>query len=158
MATHSSVLAWRISGTGESGRLPSLGSHTVGHDWSNLAAAAGGNSQDFHQHQYLEVSGTGLSYMRELHYFYPVTLMCAISSPQVTLVVQNDCCSSKHHIFILPSKKEEEKKSRMCSFLNNASQILHIPHIFASHCAAPGWLSITDYKLAVLFLDNQKPR
>ena len=32
MATHSSVLAWRISGTGESGGLPSMGSHRVGHD------------------------------------------------------------------------------------------------------------------------------
>ena len=40
MATHSSVLAWRISGTGELGGLPSLGSHRVGHDWSDLAAAA----------------------------------------------------------------------------------------------------------------------
>ena len=41
MATHSSVLAWRIPGTGEPGRLPSMGSHRVKHDWSNLAAAAG---------------------------------------------------------------------------------------------------------------------
>ena len=40
MATHSSVLAWRIPGTGEPGGLQSLGSHRVGHDWSNLAAAA----------------------------------------------------------------------------------------------------------------------
>ena len=32
MATHSSVLAWRISGMGEPGRLPSMGSHRVGHD------------------------------------------------------------------------------------------------------------------------------
>ena len=40
MATHSSVLAWRIPGTGEPGALPSLGSHRVGHDWSDLAAAA----------------------------------------------------------------------------------------------------------------------
>ena len=40
MATHSSVLAWRIPGTGEPGGLPSLGSHRVGHDWSDLAAAA----------------------------------------------------------------------------------------------------------------------
>ena len=39
MATHSSVLAWRIPGTGESGGLPSMGSHRVGHDWSDLAAA-----------------------------------------------------------------------------------------------------------------------
>ena len=32
MATHSSVLAWKIPGTGEPGGLPSLGSHRVGHD------------------------------------------------------------------------------------------------------------------------------
>ena len=41
MATHSSVLAWRIPGMGEPGGLPSMGSHRVGHDWSDLAAAAG---------------------------------------------------------------------------------------------------------------------
>ena len=38
MATHSSVLAWRIPGMGEPGGLPSMGSHGVGHDWSDLAA------------------------------------------------------------------------------------------------------------------------
>ena len=37
MATHSSVLAWRIPGTGEPGGLPSMGSHRVRHDWSDLA-------------------------------------------------------------------------------------------------------------------------
>ena len=40
MATHSSVRAWRIPGKGEPGGLPSMGSHKVGHDWSDLAAAA----------------------------------------------------------------------------------------------------------------------
>ena len=40
MATHSSVLAWRILGMGEPGGLPSMGSHRVRHDWSDLAAAA----------------------------------------------------------------------------------------------------------------------
>ena len=39
MATHSSVLAWRIPGTGEPGRLQSMGSLRVGHDWSDLATA-----------------------------------------------------------------------------------------------------------------------
>ena len=37
MATHSSVLAWRIPGTGEPGGLLSMGSHRVGHDLSDLA-------------------------------------------------------------------------------------------------------------------------
>ena len=40
MATHSSILAWRIPGMGEPGGLPSMGPHRVGHDWSDLAAAA----------------------------------------------------------------------------------------------------------------------
>ena len=40
MATHSSVLAWRIPGTEEPNRLLSMGSNRVGHDWSDLAAAA----------------------------------------------------------------------------------------------------------------------
>ena len=42
MATHSSVLAWRIPRTGKPGGLPSMGSHRVRHDWSDLAAAARG--------------------------------------------------------------------------------------------------------------------
>ena len=40
MEIHSSVLAWRIPGMGEPDGLPSMGSHRVGHDWSDLAAAA----------------------------------------------------------------------------------------------------------------------
>ena len=40
MATHSSVLAWRIPGTAEPGGLSSVGSHRVGHHWGGLAAAA----------------------------------------------------------------------------------------------------------------------
>ena len=38
MATHSSFLAWRISGTEEPGGLPSIGLHRVGQDSSDLAA------------------------------------------------------------------------------------------------------------------------
>ena len=40
MATHSSVLAWRIPGMRVPGGLPSMGSHRGGHNWSDLAAAA----------------------------------------------------------------------------------------------------------------------
>ena len=40
MATHSSVLAWRMPGMEEPGGLLSLGSHRVGHDWSDLTASA----------------------------------------------------------------------------------------------------------------------
>ena len=44
MSTHSSILAWRISGTEEPVGLPSMGLHRVGHDWRDLAAAAAGFS------------------------------------------------------------------------------------------------------------------
>ena len=40
MATHSSVLAWRIPGKAEPGGLPFMGLHRVGHNWGDLAAAA----------------------------------------------------------------------------------------------------------------------
>ena len=40
MATQFSVLAWRIPGTGDPSELSSMGSHRVGHDWSDSAAAA----------------------------------------------------------------------------------------------------------------------
>ena len=46
MATHSGVLAWRIPGTEEPGRLPSMELHRVGHDWSDLAAAAAAHAGD----------------------------------------------------------------------------------------------------------------
>ena len=47
MATHSTVLAWRIPGTGEPGGLLSMWSHRVGHDWSDLAAAVEGRALIF---------------------------------------------------------------------------------------------------------------
>ena len=56
MATHSSVLAWRIPGTGEPGGLLSMGSHRVGHDWSDLAAAAAAadlKSLNYHKNSFL---------------------------------------------------------------------------------------------------------
>ena len=46
IATHSSVLAWRIPGTGEPGGLPSMASHRVGHDWRDLANYGGGNGDN----------------------------------------------------------------------------------------------------------------
>ena len=61
MATHSSVLAWRIPETGEPGGLPSMGSHRVGHDWSDLAAAAAAASAQGHwpRWKHLGHSSTG---------------------------------------------------------------------------------------------------
>ena len=61
MATHSSVLAWRIPGTAEPHGLPSMGSHKVGHDLSDLAAAATaavspGKSKGFFMYVHLTVT------------------------------------------------------------------------------------------------------
>ena len=50
MATHYSVLAWRIPRTGEPGGLLSMRSHRVGHDWSNLAAAAAAATFPVYRH------------------------------------------------------------------------------------------------------------
>ena len=63
MATHSSVLAWRVPGTEEPGGLPSMGSHRVGHDWSDLAAAAAAM---------LYIISPGLIYFKpEVNSFWP---------------------------------------------------------------------------------------
>ena len=56
MATHSSVLAWRIPGTGEPGGPLSMGSHRVGHNWSDLAAAAAWNRWTLLQVRFLPFS------------------------------------------------------------------------------------------------------
>ena len=62
MATHSSVLSWRIPGMGEPGGLPSMGSHRVGHDWGDLAAAAG-MDQTLCFSEQLQVAGSTISEM-----------------------------------------------------------------------------------------------
>ena len=66
MATHSSVLAWRIPETGEPGGLPSMGSNRVRHNWSDLAAAAASHVNSSHRLEMLSslmlhksVSSTG---------------------------------------------------------------------------------------------------
>ena len=55
MATHSSVLAWRIPGTGEPAGLPSMGSHRVGHNWSNLATAAAAGDEATSEHEWKRI-------------------------------------------------------------------------------------------------------
>ena len=57
MATHSSVLAWRIPGMGEPDGLPSMGLHRVRHDWSDLAAAA----------EIRDIGGKGIALVQEIY-------------------------------------------------------------------------------------------
>ena len=64
MGTHSSVLAWRIPGTGEPGGLPSMGSHRVRHDWSNLAAVAVAAIRNKIKHLITVLGWNGWSYFQ----------------------------------------------------------------------------------------------
>ena len=66
MATHSSVLAWRVPGMGQPGGLPSMGSHRVGHDWSDLGAAAAAFPE-----------ATGHIFKRQSLKWYPHSLVAA---------------------------------------------------------------------------------
>ena len=87
MATHSSVLAWRIPGTGEPGGLQSLGSHRVRHDWSDLAAA-------------VPVLGAYLQlydFLRDWsldHYVMSFLISYNLLYFKVYFVWYEDCCSS----------------------------------------------------------------
>ena len=65
MATHSSVLAWRIPGTGEPGGLPSMGSHRVGHDLAAAAAVIQGRQTQVSGSEYRE-EGTDLETVLEV--------------------------------------------------------------------------------------------
>ena len=59
---HFKVLAWRIPETGEPGELPSTGSHRVGHDWSDLAAAAPPNAYKKQRHDFANKGQSSQSY------------------------------------------------------------------------------------------------
>ena len=70
MATHSSVLAWRIPGTGKPDGLPSMGSHRVGHDWSDLAVAAAAAADHFKLQEEFTSVCTGLMTSTYSTYIY----------------------------------------------------------------------------------------
>ena len=79
MATHASILAWRIPRTEEPGGLQSMGSQRVGHDWSNLAAA------ERQTHMFLQIK----FYWNDL---FPTTLLfCSLRAGE------NNCPQSAYH-------------------------------------------------------------
>ena len=87
MATHSSVLAWRIPGTGKPGGLPSMGSHRVGHDWSDLVAAVAArrSNQSILKEIIPGISLEGMMIKLKLQYFG--YLMCRVDSLEKTLML-----------------------------------------------------------------------
>ena len=74
MATHSSILAWRIPGTEEPSGLPSMGLHRVGHNWINLAAAAVAAMKGKGSHSVVSDSSRP-------HGLQPTRLLCPWDSP-----------------------------------------------------------------------------
>ena len=65
-ATHSGILAWRIPGTEEPGGLPSMGSHRVGHDWSDLAAATSARMIFMEKIKIIQIYFNRVKSMREI--------------------------------------------------------------------------------------------
>ena len=106
MATHSSVLAWRIPGTGEPGGLPSMGSHRVGHDWSDSAAAAAPLSRclislspgpliQFSAVLQVRVTIPYNAFYLVHSYFHFITSMVVVQSLSPTLYNPVDCCPTR---------------------------------------------------------------
>ena len=106
MAAYSSVLAWRIPGTGEPGRLLSMGLHRVGHDWSDLAAAAACPVSPFH-------SSVSAAYICCIH--VPFLLSCFCSHHSIKLSLSHHHLSkfiifSLHVFFILHKRSKSSFK------------------------------------------------
>ena len=94
MASHSSVLAWRIPGTGEPGGLLSLGSHRVGHDWRDLATAAAAEKNMSHLYFYL------------LSHFSSAVHLPPPSTRTTCAMIKNEYCL----IFFVPLKFTHREK------------------------------------------------
>ena len=100
MATHSSVLARRIPGTGEPGGLPSMGSHRVGHNWCDLAAAA----------------PKRVGIIKKLHHVLtPNGIMKHASSKTITIIQQVPICPLN-----LPTSPINEG---LCSYFLNSTTL-----------------------------------
>ena len=126
MATHSNVLAWRIPGTGEPDGLLSMGSHRVGHDWSDLAAAAAA-------HHLMQIDGQTMETVRDFIFL----------GSKITA----DCDSSheiKRHLLLrrkAMTNLDSILKKERCYFANKgpSSQSYGFP---SGHV----WMWVLDYK------------
>ena len=100
MATHSSVLAWRIPGTGEPGGLLSMGSHRVGHDWSDLAAAAAQSETLFGSPVELDFQTFKICFRLSRSFFGLSLIMTEPEDilPILNSLVQSNSVSTKHCI------------------------------------------------------------
>ena len=104
MATHSSVLAWRVPGMGEPDGLPSMGLHRVRHDWSDLTAAAAAvgillchacpplsDSAKWFSKMSAPIY-TSPSSVQEFELLYILTNVCTVSLLNGEYLVESYCC------------------------------------------------------------------
>ena len=103
MATHSSVLAWRIPGLGEPGGLLSMGLLRVGHDWSDLAAAAAealllAYFQLFSNLTCFFVPPNIFKTRPCLRYHHPLLLVLPPLSPLLSSPPSVSCCCIYHNL------------------------------------------------------------
>ena len=97
MAAHSSVLAWRIPGTGEPGGLPSMGSHRVGHDWATELNWTELNDLNMCRRLYTWTSQDGQQWNQIDYILCSQRWRSSIQSTKTRLGVD---CGSEHELFI----------------------------------------------------------
>ena len=128
MATHSSVLVWRLPGTGEPGGLLSMGSHRVGHDWSDLAAAAR-VEKSLEVHEYVK---------------HRIIMWSSISPPRHRPQILENRCSNKNvYISVQSSWKIETAQIAINRWADTQKAVYS--GIFISH--KKGWDSDTCYNM-----------
>ena len=118
MATHSSVLAWRIPGTGKPGGLPSVGSHRVGHDWIDLATAA---VQEKWQNR---ISGNLIVYLAHFYFLWSVQFSHSVISNSLQTHGLHEACQASLSI---TSSQSLLKPMSIDSIMPSNHLILHHP-------------------------------
>ena len=127
MATHSSALAWRIPGTGEPGGLPSMGSHRVGHDWSNLAAAAAAQT-----HTRMPVQNVSGNIIEEKAFSKCLNSLSCLSFEDLDNSSMRDLS-----IFSSPNGKTQERSLSSCKI--RLLTVLLLSKEGLSEKSFPGW-------------------
>ena len=144
MATYSRILAWRIPWREEPGGLPSMGSHRVGHDWSNLAAAAAGNKWKINS--ICCSPGTVGGFSWRMHHLN--SLHCSFSSLHIGSR-QKDTCTLVEDV------------SQVLSLVQFVFLVLHPPVLFPISCSSstrliPYFISLLVHLLIVWFNKHVK--
>ena len=111
MATHSSVLSWRIPGMAEAGGLPSMGSDRVGHNWSDLAAAAAAGGEKPHSLQRLPLGFQPRLKMKWLFVFILATPDASSAEETKGFVLRE---VSRQEIYIENGTKQTVKSEEGC--------------------------------------------